>query len=57
MRTSVVLWRFFRKKMRKQGWRGYNPTALPWAVRYTWHHYRWLRIERDPVKYQAWLDD
>lgn len=47
---TITLWRFFRKKMRKRN-------GVWWALCYTWHHYRWLRIERDPVKYQEWLDN
>lgn len=42
--------RFFLKKYRKGN-------GVRWALAYTWDHYRWLRIERDPKRYARWKKD
>lgn len=44
---SGELWYFFRKKLRKGN-------GIWWALAYTWDHYRWLRIERNPKRLAEW---
>lgn len=49
------LWRFFLKKYRKEdGIRRLYPQHVWWALAYTRDQYRWLRIERDPVRLAEW---
>jgi hypothetical protein len=50
--------RFFLKKLRKEnGVKRLYPQHVWWAVAYTWEQYRWLRIQRDPKRYDQWKKD